>query len=270
MMWQWESEDAKGTIVIVHGAAEHHGRYKWLIEMWRSSGYHVVMGDLPGQGITTRRKRGHIESFDEYINEVTAWIEAARSYYLPIFLIGHSMGGLVVIRALQEKKLPVNGVILSSPCLGLVTSPSKGLDLLSKVLNYVRPSLLFDSGLSVDMATRNEEVREMDKNDSLYVTKVSVRWYRELVHAMCLAHKHIAKQQDVPLLLMQGGDDKIVDKVMAKQWFDQLLISEKTYKEWENLYHEIFNEPEREQVFLYAKSFVETQLQLQQNYLNLH
>ena len=269
-MWKWEADEAKGTIVMVHGAAEHHGRYKWLIEMWRSSGYHVVMGDLPGQGTTSRRKRGHIESFDEYINEVIDWIETAKCFRLPIFLLGHSMGGLIAIRVLQEKQLPVNGVVLSSPCLGLVNYPSKGLDLLSKLLNYVMPSFLFDSGLSVEIATRNEEIREMDKNDSLYVTKVSVRWYRELINAIRLAHKNVAKQLDVPLLLMQSGDDKIVDKAVAKQWFDQLPISEKTYKEWGELYHEIFNEPEREQVFLYAKSFVETQLQLQRSQMNLY
>jgi lysophospholipase len=263
-MWKWEADNAKGTIVIVHGAAEHHGRYKWLIEMWRSSGYHVVMGDLPGQGTTTRRKRGHIESFDEYINEVADWVEAAKAFHLPIFLLGHSLGGLVVIRTLQEKRLSVKGVILSSPCLGLVTYPSKPLDLLSKLLNYIMPSMLFDSGLSVEMATRNKEIHEMDKNDSLYVTKVSVRWYRELIHAIHLANRNIRKFPDIPLLLMQSGDDKIVDKVAVKEWFDQLPISEKVYKEWNKLYHEIFNEPERDQVFLYAKAFFDTQVQLQQ------
>ncbi|ANB58376.1 phospholipase ytpA [Anoxybacillus sp. B7M1] len=262
-MWKWEAEQAKAVVVIVHGAAEHHGRYKWLIEMFRLHGFHVVMGDLPGQGTTTRRKRGHIGSFDEYINEVADWIKAAQAFQLPIFLLGHSMGGLVVIRALQEKRLPVKGAILSSPCLGLVTYPSKGLDLLSKVLNHIAPSMLFDSGLSVEAATRNEEVREMDKNDSLYVTKVSVRWYRELVKAMQIASRKIHKISDIPLLLMQGGNDKIVDKVVVKEWFDKLPVSEKVYKEWNLLYHEIFNEPEREAVFLYAKAFLETQLQLQ-------
>jgi lysophospholipase len=262
-MWKWEANEGKGTVVIVHGAAEHHGRYQWLIERLVKSGYHVVAGDLPGQGRTTRRKRGHIQSFDEYINEVADWIEEAQSFHKPIFLLGHSMGGLVVIRTLQEKKrLPVRGVILSSPCLGLVSYPSKGLDMLSRLLNYIAPSLLFDSGLSVTLATRNKEVHEADQQDELYVTKVSVRWYRELVKAMELAFRRIAKIPDIPLLLMQGGDDKIVDKTKVKEWFDRLSISEKMYKEWNQLYHEIFNEPEREDVFLYAKSFLDTQCQL--------
>lgn len=70
---------------MVHGAMEHHGRYGWLIEMWRVSGFHVVMGDLPGQGMTTRSRRGHIDSFQEYLIEVKDWIQAAYTFDLPVF-----------------------------------------------------------------------------------------------------------------------------------------------------------------------------------------
>lgn len=258
-MWKWEAENAKGVIVIIHGAAEHHGRYKWLIEMWRLAGFHVVMGDLPGQGTTTRR-RGHIESFDEYIEVVDEWIRQAKTFELPIFLIGHSMGGLVAIRALQEKSLDVNAVILSSPCLGLVYKPNRAVDLVSKGLNVFLPKIRFDSKLNVKMATRNKEVQEIDENDSLYVTKVSVRWYRELIKAMDQAFDQIHKFPLIPLLLMQGGDDKIVDNNEVMKWFNQLEIPEKSIKLWKGFYHEIFNEPERELVFDMAKRFVEGHL----------
>lgn len=256
IMWKWESEveQPKGVIVIVHGAAEHHGRYKWLVEMWKLSGYHVVMGDLPGQGTTTRR-RGHIQSFDEYIMEINAWIKEAKIYGLPLCLLGHSMGGLVLIRALQEKHQEVKAILLSSPCLGTVYKPNKVIELASKGLNIFAPSLKVDSKLNVEIATRNKEVQEIDQNDSLYVTKVSIRWYRELKKAMEEAQKQIKKFQDVPLLLMQGGEDKIVDKSLVKEWFNKVDIMEKSYKEWKGLYHEIFNEPEREEVFETAKRF---------------
>lgn len=258
-MWKWEAEYPRGVMVMVHGAAEHHGRYRWLIEMWRSIGLHVIMGDLPGQGLTTRR-RGHIASFDEYIEAVETWVQEAQKYDLPIFLLGHSMGGLSVVRTLQEKKLPIWGVILSSPALGLTEYPPAYMDILSKGLNKVFPGMLFDSHLAADKVTRNKEMREQDENDSLYVTKVSVRWYREFMHAMNLAFKNIEKLPDVPILVMQAGDDKVVEKQHVRQWFDELELSEKIYKEWPELYHEIFNEPEKEEVFQYAKSFVELHL----------
>ncbi|MED1919597.1 alpha/beta hydrolase, partial [Bacillus thuringiensis] len=96
-MWNYEAEEAKAVIVIVHGAMEYHGRYEAVAEMWNHIGYHVVMGDLPSHGTTSRSQRGHIDSFDEYIVEVKLWVKEARKYRLPIFLFGHSMGGLIVI-----------------------------------------------------------------------------------------------------------------------------------------------------------------------------
>lgn len=261
-MWKWEAEDAKAVMVMVHGAAEHHGRYKWLINMWRNAGFHVIMGDLPGQGTTTRRLRGHIDKFDIYVETVEAWYKEALAYKLPIVLLGHSMGGLTVIRTLQEKKLDVKCVVLSSPCLGISerTTPSPVLDAASRVLNKVLPTLRLDTGLTPDMATRNKEILDVDVNDSLYVKKVSVRWFRELNGAMSLAFKDIGRFPDVPILVMQGGDDQVVNKVKGKEWFDELDSTDKTYKEWHGLYHEIFNEPERHAVFEYTKRFVETQL----------
>lgn len=261
VMWKWEADgEAKAVIVMVHGALEHHRRYGWLIEMWRSSGFHVIMGDLPGQGLTTRANRGHIDSFDDYIIEVKEWIEAAYDFNLPVFLLGHSMGGLIAIRMLQEEHMELAGLILSSPCLGLVKYPSKFLDMLSHGLNIVMPTLRMSPGLTVEMATRNEDVRAVDMNDSLYITKVSIRWYRELAAAMELAFENMEKTQDIPTLLIQGGDDKIVDKRSVKEWFNHAPLSEKRYKEWPKCYHEVFNEPEREEVFNYSMDFVISQL----------
>jgi lysophospholipase len=261
-MWKWEAENAKGVVVMVHGAAEHHGRYKWLIEMWRGEGFHVIMGDLPGQGTTSRRDRGHIDRFDVYIEAVEEWYKEALAYKLPIILLGHSMGGLTVIRSMQEKHFQVKCLILSSPCLGVAekTAPSPFLDAASKVLNVLTPSLRMNLGITPDMATRNKEIVELDSNDSLYITKVSIRWFRELIHATKLAFINIEKLPDLPILVMQGGDDRIVNKDKGKEFFDLLPLTDKTYKEWHGLYHEIFNEPERDKVFEYTKRFVETQL----------
>lgn len=262
-MWKWEAEGtAKAVIVIVHGAMEHHGRYKWLVQMWKSAGYHVVMGDLPGQGMTSRANRGHIDSFDEYIEEVKKWLDAAYEYSLPVFMLGHSMGGLITIRLLQEEELDIAGVILSSPCLGLKNQPPKLLNSLSKVLDMVYPTYRVDSRMGPELVTRNKDMQESDLNDSLYVTKVSIRWYRELVEAIKEAFEGIPDTQDIPLLLMQGGEDLVVDKKAVREWFNYSLLSEKQLKEWPKLYHEIFNDPEREDVFRYALSFVETRLRI--------
>ena len=261
IMYKWEAEgDARAVIVIVHGAMEHQGRYKWLVEMWRSEGYHVIMGDLPGHGLTTRARRGHINSFEEYIIAVKDWIQEAYKYQLPVFVLGHSMGGLIAIRLLQTDEVNIAGLILSSPCLGLMTYPNKAIQAASAVLNVTFPKFRSETGLTIDMVTRNPEVREASSNDPLYITKVSVRWYRELLEAVKEAFKDIPELDDVPFMLMQAGDDRVVDNIQVKEWFNYTLNSEKFYKEWPGLYHELFSEPEREEVFQYAKYFVENRL----------
>ena len=256
-MYRWEAHgDAKAVIVIVHGTTENPGRYQWLIEMWRSEGYHVITGDLPGQGVSTRSNRGHINSFEEYLDQVTGWIYTLYDYQLPIFIWGHSIGGLISVRLLQEEELNVAGIILSSPCLGLVSYPHKALHAASAVLNLAYPSFKKDTGITIDMLTRDEELRA----SVVHEAKVSVRWYREMIAAMKEAFENIPELSDVPILVMQAGDDKVVDKQAVREWFNYIFTSEKAYMEWKGLYHELFSEPEKENVFYYAKGFVENRL----------
>lgn len=255
-MWKWEAEEPRGVIVSVHGAGEHHARYQWLANKWNEHGFDVVMGDLPGQG-KTRGRRGHIQSFNQYIETVEEWIEEAKVKQLPILLFGHSMGGLVVIRTLMERpQLLVNGVILSSPCLGLSRPLPKTKELAAKVFHRIVPTFSANSGIRSEDATQNEEVRAAYLRDELRVQRVSIRWYQEIVKAMRLAHRYPENFPNVPLLVVQAGEDRIVNKYDVRDWFDQLPLTEKYYKEWDGLYHEVFNEPEREEVFRQAIGFV--------------
>lgn len=260
-MRKWEATGTvKGIFVVVHGAMEHHGRYGWLITMLQTSGYHVIAGDLPGQGLSTRSQRGHINSFNEYIEEVSIWVEEAMKEGVPIYLLGHSMGGLTVIRFLQETDYPIAGVILSSPCLGLAKYPPVPLNAISVGLNWIKPNLKIASNISIEDTSRDEDIIERALNDSLYVQKVSVRWYRELIKSMKLAFDKAGQLPNVPLLVMQGGDDKIVDKYAVRKWFNSLNTEERMYKEWRDCYHELFNEPEREDIFRFTEGFLQMQI----------
>ncbi len=255
-MWTWKTKkDAIGTIVVVHGANEHHGRYDWVIKQLNEAGLHCVSGDLPGQGTTTRR-RGHIDAFDDYIQTIEKWYLEAEKFGLPVYILGHSMGGLAVIRTLMEKRLSVKAVILSSPCLGLVHYPSKGKEAVSVLLNKLAPSVRLATNLPEGSATRNEEIRIRDREDKLIVKKVSVRWYRELIGSIKHVFDHYKDFPNVPLMLLQAGDDRIVDKMKVMQWFNAVQLQEKWYKEFPSLYHEVLNEPERDHVFNYVKKFL--------------
>lgn len=260
-VWETTKEKPQGVVVIVHGNGEHINRYEWLREQWLQSGFHIVMGDLPGHG-EDPTTRGHINGFYEFIDVIESWVKEAMSFNLPIFILGHSLGGLSTIRALQERPLPVHGVLLSSPCLGLSIRIPKWLRLSAVVLNHTFPSFLVPTKKSADNknATRNLDILKKDAIDPLILKKISVRWYFEMEAAMGHAFQKKEDFPDIPLLILQAGEDKIVDKLSVKTWFDSLIIKEKTYVEWPGLYHEVFNEPEREDVFQCALTFITTHL----------
>ena len=259
-MWVWETDvnNPRGVIVMVHGAGEHHGRYEWLRKKFLNHGFHVVAGDLPGQG-ENPRIRGHIDSFDEMIDAVYKWINKAKAFACPILIFGHSLGGLTVIRTLQEKHFKPQAVLLSSPCLGLYFPPPRFLVSILKPLNIWAPSFKVTVKRSTgnSLATQNQEILKRDATDPFIVRKVSIRWYFELEKAIGMAIKKANDLPDVPLFIFQAGSDKIVDKQSVQRWFDSLKIRHKQFKEWPGLYHEIFNEPEREQVFQYALKVLE-------------
>lgn len=258
-MKQCLAPEAKGTVVLVHGAFEHSGRHEWLARRWQEEGYNCLYADLPAHG-EYDGPNGHIDTFNEYIEEVSSWVEEAQTFGKPIFLVGHSMGGLITIRTLEEKQLPIKGVVLSSPCLGLENPPPKIIQGVSKVLDRIAPQMKFNGNLNPEHVTRGGDMLKRDQQDRLILKKVSVRWFQELNRGMKMALQRIGSYPQLPTLVMQAGDDKIVDKISSKKWFDQLPIQEKNFKEWEDLYHEIFNDPEKEDVFQYALQFVEKHL----------
>ena len=253
--------EVKGVFVIVHGAGEYHVRYQWVREQLNKLGYHVIIGDLSGQGLT-EGPRGHVNSFSDYTTTVKKWLIEAKKYELPIYMLSHSMGGLITIQLLTmlhksgEEHLLPDAVVLSSPCLGLVNKQSPFKEILSYGLNYLTPGLRFQSNVPRGAGTRDEVMRARDLQDSRLIRRVSVRWYRELQAAMKRAMKSANQFPTLPLLVMQAGDDRIVDKECVKEWFQALSFTDRHYKEYEGLYHEVLNEPEREKVLEDLISFV--------------
>lgn len=244
-----EARDEQGAVVLVHGAGEHFGRYEWLCGRLNENGYSVYGGDLPGYG-RTAGKRGHIDRFTDYFTAVDVWIRAAEKRGRPLYILGHSMGGLVSIRYAMERNPQVNGMILSSPCLKLYRNVSASLETLVSILNRTLPSIQFASGIRPDDVSRSPEVRKRVTEDPYYSKKVSVRWYKELRQAMETATKETERFPDLPLLVLQAGQDRVVQAEASRQWAEQVTNKDKQYIEWPGLYHELFNEPEKEAVFL--------------------
>ena len=256
-MWKWETEsEAKGVIVIAHNMLEHTGRYAYLITMLRRQGYHVIMGDLPGQGQTSRANKGQIESFDVYHEAVLEWIRIANEYKLPTYLLGVGLGGLIALNLLEKTEVPIEGLLLVSPLLEFTKTAKTRKDKILSNIGKLAKDTRFNMGIEARDLTRNEEVIEETEDDQMMLRKVTYYWYKEVTEIMKETVEHLKDIKSLPLLLMLGTEDKIADIEVMREVKAKVATSELYYKEWSGLYHEVHNEPERDEVMRYILAFL--------------
>ena len=256
-MWKWETEnEAKGVIVIIHNMLEHTGRYAYVITHLRRNGYHVIMGDLPGQGQSSRTKKGQIDNFEVYQERVLEWMQIAEEYHLPTFIIGVGLGGLIAVNLLEKVTLPIEGLVLLSPLFAFHTTKQTRKHFLTSHIGDISKSAKFELGFDLEDLTSNPEVQEETLNDSLMLKKVSYHWFKEVALAMKKTGEHFDKMQACALCVMYGTEDTISDVEMTKHFISQTLSEELYFKAWSGFAHEIHNEPERETVMRYILSFL--------------
>lgn len=256
-MWKWETEsEAKGVIVIAHNILEHTGRYAYVITSLRRNGYHVIMGDLPGQGQTSRSNKGQIDNFEVYHEHILEWLRIASEYKLPTFLMGVGLGGLITLNLMERTELPIEGIILLSPLVAFKTNAKTRKNLFTSNIGAGVKDMRFNVGIEPELLTRNEEVIRETKEDGLMLTKVSYHWYKEVVHVMKKTLEHLEDIQSIPMCLMYGKEDQILDTDAIVEIKKRVKTDELYYKAWEGLYHEIHNEPERPLVMRYILSYL--------------
>ncbi|WJY27831.1 alpha/beta hydrolase [Sporosarcina trichiuri] len=255
-MWKWEADgQAKAVVVIVHSAYENHHRHAWLIQQFRISGFDVITGDLPGHGPDDKGSP-HGESFDDYMEFTGKMIEAALKETVPVFVVGHGLGAVMVIRTLQRRQLECAGVILSSPWLVLKHQPPK----FSSMLTRIAGSMKLDHGITYDMLSRNEEERPKTRHAPEVRSIVTGSWYKEMAAFTKGAVQSEKPVQDVPMLIHTAGADRLTDIRETKKWLKRQPLTEFQFKEWRGFYHDVYLEPEREEVFQYTKSFIDNGL----------
>ncbi|MCC3656959.1 alpha/beta hydrolase [Staphylococcus haemolyticus] len=256
-MWKWETEhDAKGVVVIVHNILEHTGRYAYVITMLRRNGYHVIMGDLPGQGQTSRANKGQLEHFDIYHETLIEWVRIANEYKIPTFVMGVGLGGLILLNVLEKTELPIEGMLLLSPLLEFKRNNKTRKNMLISNVGKGSKDARFKLGIETKDLTRNDEVIEETKQDGLMLRKVTYKWYNILLETMKDTVQHFKDIQSMPTLLMYGTEDKLLELRSFNELKNNLNTNEFNFKVWEGFYHEIHNEPERDQVMRYVLTFL--------------
>ena len=236
------------SLVLIHGLGEHSGRYSNFFNKF-SNKFNILAMDLRGHG-RSGGKRGHILSFSEYLNDIKYFIEYVRniSKNKKIYLLGHSMGGLISVRYAECYPGDIKGMIVSSPLLKMRVHVHVIKKIIGRAVSRYIPGLSMQNGLDPAFLSHDKSVVEAYKNDPLVHTLVSARWFTEVTMAMEQCFKDASKIS-MPCLLLHAGDDQLTDPEGSRDLFPLISSKNKELKVYEGLYHEIFNEIEKERVF---------------------
>ncbi len=244
----WSPEERAGTgasVVFVHGIGDHGGRHQHLVEALVSAGHTVVAPDMPGHG-RSPGPRGHIDSWDEFREDLDAAVERAASGRrgAGVFAIGHSLGGLIVLEYALRRPERLRGVVAMSPALSLDGIPRWQVAA-SRVLNRIVPRLSMKVGLDSGGISRDPSVKEADDADPLVHSLASVRLGVEVQKALEWTLSH-ASELRVPLLVVHGTADTVVPPAASLAFYERTTLADRTRIEYEGGYHELDNDYARD------------------------
>ena len=259
----WPSVDARGTIVIVHGLGEHIGRYAHVAARLNASRWSVVGYDQRGHGASPG-ERGRLAAGDDLPADLAAVIDAVRGEASgPLVLLGHSLGGLVAARfvagALESPRPPwqrdVDALVMSSPALDIgMTSARRAL---LATLEALTPNVGIGNGLDATGISRDAAVVAAYRADPLVHDRIAPRLVRFLADAgpAVLA---LAPRWQVPTLLLYAGSDRLVVPAGSASFAATAPAAVVTARPFASLFHEIFNEPEQDEVLGVLTAWLDT------------
>ncbi|MBW2203088.1 MAG: lysophospholipase [Deltaproteobacteria bacterium] len=250
-------KDPKAVLLIVHGLAEHSGRYMNLVNHFVPLGYAIYGVDHIGHG-KSDGLRVYVERFEDFTDTLKDFSHMIRDWQpkKPIFLIGHSMGGLISSIFLLDHQDELSGAVLSGPSVKVPDMSSVTI-LAGKLFSTLMPKLGL-LALEADGVSRDPEVVKAYLNDPLvYTGKITARLAAELLKAMKRAEIDASKIT-LPILIAQGSEDRLVDPDGAQMLHDTVGSVDKTLKIYDGLYHEIFNEPEHQKVLGDVEAWLES------------
>jgi len=237
--------DVKAVLLVVHGLGEHSGRYMNVVDHFVPLGYAVYALDHIGHG-KSDGDREIVANFEDFTDTLTIYFNMVKDWQKdkPVFLLGHSLGGAIVSYYLLDHQADFKGAVISAPAVKVGDSISALTITMSKVLSKLAPKM---GVLALDATTISKDplVVQAYVNDPLvFHGKTPARMGAEMLSAMQRISAEAGKIT-LPIIIVQGGDDKLVDPAGAQMLNDMASSKDKTLEIYPGMYHEVFNEPNR-------------------------
>lgn len=239
---------------MVHGLGEHIERYNHWAERFKKENIGFVGVDLPGHG-RSQGRRGNISSYlltDEMLDIL---LKSCKQTFpgCPVYIYGHSLGGGIVLHYLLRKNPKITGAIVTSPWLRLTFEPPKSKVLLASLMKNLTPGLTQPSGLNIEYISHDPNEVAKYQKDPLVHGKISVSLFYAAMSAAKYSLNH-ASDLKIPTLLMHGSDDKLTSPDASREFAGKSRMVE--LKIWDGGYHELHNEPFKDEVFKYIMDWI--------------
>ncbi|MGB5526582.1 MAG: lysophospholipase [Gemmatimonadota bacterium] len=238
-----ETDGSRGRLLAVHGLGEHSGRFGRIAACAAVAGLDYFALDLRGHGRSPGR-RGHTGSFDRLLTDLDRLRRRTGTGEpkLPTFLLGHSLGGLIVGRYVQEFGFPsLAGAVLVAPYVDLAMSPPAWKLRLSDVADRLVPSLTMDNEIRADMLFRTEEEQAAHQDDPLVHHRLSARLWGDMRRQAAILVRR-ADQTRTPILVQVSGDDRVVSAAACHELASRFGGDTRVI-EYEEAYHDLFRDP---------------------------
>ena len=234
------------TIVILHGANEHSGRYRHVADSLVREGWNVVLMDLRGHG-QSEGVRTHADQFTAYLSDVDILLGRFAPHPDRTILCGHSFGGLVSIRYAQTRGERIRLLALLSPLLG-INVPIDPLTLAAgKLMSWIAPRVRYRNRVPPCLLTRCPTRQKQRQEDPYVHRSVTAGWFFVMKRGLRAAWGQADRLQ-VPVLLCQAGADHVVDPEAAVRFLGRIGSRDKTLRLYADHYHELLNEPDWETI----------------------
>ncbi|MFK7895080.1 MAG: lysophospholipase [Myxococcota bacterium] len=253
--YTWLPPEPQRILILIHGYAEHAGRYDEMAMYFARRGFVVRAYDQAGHG-RTAGARGHVDRFDRLTEEVARFVDLVRLEHpgLPVTLLGHSMGGLVVAGTAALRKPAVDRIVLSGALLELGSEGGLRQKLslwAAKLLSVIAPKVGLAAGLDLEGLSRDPKVIRRYEADPYVKDRMTARFAAGM-SAMVSEVAGLAHEVEQPILILHGEADSIAPPAGSRAFHAGLkpeVSSASALQIYPELRHEIFNEPERESVW---------------------
>jgi alpha-beta hydrolase superfamily lysophospholipase len=242
----YPTDPPRALLLLWHGFGDHSGRYAHVAARLAGRGYAVWALDQRGHGLSPG-PRGHISRFAQFLGDVAALRRrAAGEVAAPQVLLGHSFGGLVVLRYLETGPQGVAGAVVTSPFLDVAMRAPAWKLWAAKLLAGPLPGLGMSTGLDTALLSTDPAIGRAAAADPLYHGRMTPAAWREIQ----AAQQAVVAEADrivTPLLFLLAGDDRIVARAAAAALARSLPVAPDVV-EYGGMYHEILNERDQARV----------------------